>query len=89
MMPTEENGDRLPALAPFAEAGCRIGFVITEGSAPDIGTGNQVADAVNALLQRAFPDLAGGAGFYSVASVGQSTSPVNLLVFPNAGCTVP
>jgi hypothetical protein len=75
-------------LAPFLAAGCQIGFVITEGTAPDIGTGNQIADAVNALMQRDLPELAGGAGFYSFASVGGPAGPVNLLVFPNAGCEV-
>jgi Mg-chelatase subunit ChlD len=74
------------AMVPFMGGGCRIGFVITEGSAPDVATGNQLADAVNALLQRAFPDLVAGAGFYSFANLGDANGRINLLLFPNTNC---
>ena len=77
-------------LTPFRDAGCRVGFVITEGSAPDIGTGNSIADAVNTLIRAEFPDLVDpeATGFYSFANVGPPTGPVNLLIFPNSGCDV-
>jgi Mg-chelatase subunit ChlD len=75
-------------LAPLVEGGCQIGFVITEATAASVSEGNQIADAVNALLQRGFAGLTGDAGLYSFANVGEPAGSVVLLLFPNADCAV-
>jgi hypothetical protein len=75
-------------LAPLAEAGCRIGFVIAEASAPERTQGEAIAATVNELLATEFPDLAAEAGLYGFADVPGTPGEVALLLFPNEGCPI-
>jgi hypothetical protein len=76
------------ALTPFADAGCRIGFVITEASATQVVQGNEIADAVNDLIAAEFPDLAAGAGYYGFAEVPGEPGQVVLLIYTDEACPV-
>jgi hypothetical protein len=53
---------------------CRVGITLTFGWNPDVGTGNQIAERVNALLDEAEPDMFEDAAFESFANIGQPGS---------------
>jgi hypothetical protein len=64
---------------------CRVGITLTFGWNPDVGTGNQIADRVNALLNEAEPDMFEDAAFESFANVGpQGSAEIRMYFF--RGC---
>jgi hypothetical protein len=58
---------------------------LTFGWNPDVGTGNQIADRVNELLDEAEPDMFEDAAFESFANVGpQGSAEIRMYFF--RGC---
>ena len=74
------------ALAPYEDAGCRAGVVLTFGHAPTIGTGVVLARSVNALLPEISPELFAGAALDSYGNLNQPYGQVDLRIYFFTGC---
>lgn len=81
---------------PYAEAeNCHVGFVLLSGRAPDIGTGNQIAEEVFELMLSIVPevfaetDTFGQSAYETVALPGsEPTGEVVMQVFLDSACSL-
>jgi hypothetical protein len=68
--------------------GCRAGFLLISGNAPDIGQGIELAERTEALLRESWPDMfteATGAEQFAQPNV-QPFGEVNIDIFFYSGC---
>jgi hypothetical protein len=72
------------ALEPYA--GCQAVVVLTYGHAGAIGTGQQIAQAVNSILTGEFPDIFEGAALKDYADVSGNIGQVDMEIFFRSGC---
>jgi hypothetical protein len=80
-------GELREVLAKYQTGNCRVGFVLIAGTAPDIGTGIGLAEVVEGLLLREFPELFSSAGTERFALPGeQPFGQVGLKLFFFEGC---
>jgi len=73
-------------LTPYARAECRAGVVLTFGHAGDVGSGADLAAAVNELLPVEFPDLFANAAFDNLADLNPPPGQVDLRIYFFGGC---
>ena len=71
------------ALEPYEE--CRVGIVLTFGWDPDVRTGSQISERVNALLREARPEMFEDAVTENFANIGPQ-GLADLQVFFFRGC---
>lgn len=72
------------ALEPYQ--GCQAVVVLTYGHAGAIGTGQQIAQAINSILTSEFSDIFEGAALKDYADVSGSTGRVDMEIFFRTGC---
>jgi hypothetical protein len=75
---------------PYVDAAdCRAGFVLTSSRSPDLGSGVQLSNAVNDLLQETVPEVFGETAFEGIALPGTApTGEVILQIFLFSGCSI-
>ena len=73
--------------APYAASGCQLGFMFIAANAPEIGEGVELAQAVERLLRREFPDIFQGVPAELFAQPGvEPRGQVDLQLFFGRGC---
>jgi hypothetical protein len=72
------------ALEPYQ--GCQAVVVLTYGHSGSIGTGQQIAQAVNDILTGEFSEIFQGAALKDYADVSGNTGQVDLEIFFRTGC---
>ena len=73
-------------LEPFRN--CRVGFVLISGYAGSIGQGNQLAEAIFAMLQDEYPELFADAGAETFANLSGNSGQVDMSLLVYQGCNV-